>query len=85
MIYTLRLILNNMNLFENYNKPTPAKLGLAIKGICLAIVSGSVVIGATEQTISAYTSFLNQHSGLVISVGIFGMVADELGKMFTKE
>lgn len=73
-----------MGLLDNYNKPTPAKLGLAIKGICMAIITGSVIFGSSEQTMKAYQSFVNNHPFLIISIGILGAAADEIGKMLTK-
>lgn len=68
---------------ENYSKPTPAKLGLAIKGICASVVTGSMFVGASEQTLSSYQNFLNQNTWLIITVAIVGAVADEVGKMLT--
>ena len=68
---------------ENYSKPTPAKLGLAIKGICTAVITGSMLIGVNEQTLSAYQKFLNDNTWLRLLVAIIGAVADEVGKMLT--
>jgi len=74
-----------MGLLDNYNKPTPAKLGLAIKGICVAVVTGSMVLGSSEQTMKAYQHFLDTHPYLVIIIALIGALADEIGKMLTKE
>jgi hypothetical protein len=74
-----------MGLLDNYNKPTPAKLGLAIKGICMAIITGSIIFGASEQTMKAYHDFVGNHPWLIISIGLLGATADEIGKMLTKD